>query len=471
MRQLTGMDASWLYAETPNAPMHVGMALVYDQSTAPGGRVTFKGILANIERRLHLSRAFRQKLVRVPFDLDHPYWVEDPDFDLEFHVRHIALPKPGDWRQFCIQAARLLSRPLDPDRPLWECTVIEGLDDVERVPRGGFAMVWKYHHAAVDGMSGMEMITALHDPTPEAEPPWADTSWKPDREPSPWELVARGWVNILTRPTRLPQLVLRSMGGVTRAQAMLLRRELRLPRNGRVPRTRFNGAVSPHRVVDMRRFDLAESRRIKYAVEGATVNGVVIAVVGGALRAYLSSKGELPAEPLNTVVPISVRTEEERGTGGNRVSGMVVSLCTDIADPLERLVPVHASSSQSKALVNAVRARTLSEYSQFVPGALVGQAARMAARFELANRATPMVNTAVSNVPGPQEPLYCCGARLVTMFGLGFLSDGMGLLHAIGSYCGDLIVAFTADREMLPDPESYAECLEGSFADLSRATS
>src|SRR5437773_7076733 len=161
MQQLSGLDASFLYFETPNAPMHVGGILVYDQSTAPGGRVTFKGILANFERRLHLVRCFRQRLAYVPFNLDHPYWIEDPDFDLEFHVRHIAPPQPGDWRQLCIQAARLHSRPLDMTRPLWEVTVIEGLDNVDGVAPGSFAVVHKIHHAAIDGVTMLEITSAV----------------------------------------------------------------------------------------------------------------------------------------------------------------------------------------------------------------------------------------------------------------------------------------------------------------------
>ena len=166
MQQLTGMDAAFLYAETPRAHMAGGGISIYDPSTAPGGRVTFKGILDHIDKRLHEARVFRQRLVRVPFDLDHPYWIEDPDFDLEFHVRHIALPEPGDWRQLCIQVARLVSRPLDLERPLWELYVIEGLDNVEGVPPGSFALVTKVHHAAIDGMSGMEMTSAIHDDEP-----------------------------------------------------------------------------------------------------------------------------------------------------------------------------------------------------------------------------------------------------------------------------------------------------------------
>ncbi len=185
MQQLSGLDASFVYSESAHAPTHVTSILIYDQSTAPKGEVTFKGILEHIEQRLHLAHAFRRRLVRVPFDLDHPYWIEDGEFDLEYHVRHIALPKPGDWRQFCIQTARLHARPLDLARPLWEMYVIEGLDGVEGVPKGSFGVVLKVHHAAIDGMAGVELITAIQDQTPDAGPPPPPAEpWAPERVPT-----------------------------------------------------------------------------------------------------------------------------------------------------------------------------------------------------------------------------------------------------------------------------------------------
>src|SRR6188472_4419636 len=191
MQQLSGMDASFLYFETPNAPGHVFSVYICDPSTAPGGKVTFKGILEHVQSRLHVSRAFRQRLVEVPFGLDHPYWIEDPDFDLEYHVRHIALPAPGDWRQLCIQIARLHSRPLDLSRPLWEVTVVEGLDNVEGVAPGSFAVVQKIHHAAVDGVTLLEITSAVHDTSPDAEPPPPNGEWRGDPVPSPLTLLSR----------------------------------------------------------------------------------------------------------------------------------------------------------------------------------------------------------------------------------------------------------------------------------------
>src|SRR6476619_1963250 len=224
MQQLSGQDASFIYSERPHAPTHITSISIYDPSTAPGGSVTFKGILAHLEARLHLARAFRQKVVRVPADLDHPYWVEDDDFDLEYHVRHIALPKPGDWRQFCIQAARLHARPLDLSEPLWELYVIEGLDNVEGIPKGAFAFVLKVHHAAIDGKSGVEMLTAIHTQSPDlSDPPPPETPWRPEPDPSPFDLLARASVNAWRTPLRAARVAGRLVPGLGRAAATIRR--------------------------------------------------------------------------------------------------------------------------------------------------------------------------------------------------------------------------------------------------------
>jgi WS/DGAT/MGAT family acyltransferase len=464
MRQLSGMDASFVYLEGPRQPMHIGSIAIYDPSTAPDGKVTFKGILEHITGRLPLVPSYREKLARVPLDLDHPYWVDDPDFDLEFHVRHIALPKPGDWRQLCIQAARLHARELDLDRPLWEFYVIEGLDNVEGVPPGSFALVSKVHHAAIDGVSGAEMTAAIHDITPDAPPPGVEDTFAPARLPSAIELLTRAGVNNATQPLKLARLVRRTARTTLRNVGAL---RSQLPG---APRTRFSGVITPHRVIDGVAFDLAQMKAIKAAVPGATINDAVVAVVTGALRRYLSDKGELPDVPMVAMAPISVRTSDESGTMGNQVSGMTVSLPVTISDPLERLKTVYASTQSAKEMTNAIGARTLSDYSQFVSWALAGLATRTAGRFQLANRASMPINTVITNVPGPQIPLYMAGAKMVALFGMGPVTDGMGIIHPVFSYNGVITISFTSCREMLPDPAVYAECLQASFDELSEAT-
>ncbi|MDO8290564.1 MAG: wax ester/triacylglycerol synthase family O-acyltransferase [Parvibaculum sp.] len=469
MEQLSAMDASFLYFETPNAPMHIGSVAIYDQSTVKGGILGFKEILKNYEARLHMARSFRQRVVRVPLSLDHPYWLEDPDFDLEYHVRHIALPKPGDWRQLCIQVARLHARPMDTTRPLWEFTVIEGLDNVEGLPKGSFAVVAKVHHAAIDGVSGAEMTAAIHDldinavPTPPAKP------WVAERMPNAVELLSRTSVNNVRQPFKLAQVVVQSVPALARLGIGLSAGKLK--RVGTVPRTRFNGKVSPHRVFDGRSFKLSDIRAIKNAVPGATVNDAVIAIVGGALNKYLSAHHELPKDSLIAMAPISVRPKDQQKAAGNQVSAMSVAVRSDIADPLARLQAVFESTTNSKEMTNAIGASTLTDYSQFIPSTVAGLAARLYTNLGLANRITPFFNTVITNVPGPQVPLYMTGARLVTQFGLGPILDGMGIIHPIFSYCGEITISFTSCREMMPDPDFYAQCIEDSFNELKEATS
>jgi diacylglycerol O-acyltransferase len=468
MQQLSGMDASFLYFETPKSPGHIFSVYIYDPSTAPGGAVTFKGILDHYRSRLHVSPVFRRRLVEVPFGLDHPYWIEDEDFDLEYHVRHIALPKPGDWRQLCIQLARLHSRPLDMSKPLWEATVIEGLDNVEGVPPGGFAIMQKIHHAAVDGVTVLEITSAVHDLEPDTPTVLPEGEWRPERPPSPATLLTRATVTNIVRPGHFARVMARTVPATRALQQRVRRGELEAPPTA-APRTRFNAPVTGHRVIEARRFDLATVKRIKAAVPGATINDVAIAIVGGALRTYLSDKGELPTESLRVMVPISVRSPDQMGTAGNQVATMTAALGTDIDDPLKRLEAVRQSTHASKAFAEASDARSMVEFSQLMPGGLATLAARAASRFEMASRGTPPVNCVVSNVPGPQVPLYFAGARLVTFFGGAAVVEGMGLLHGIMSYCGEMIVSVVSDRALMPDPAVYAACIQRSYDDLVAA--
>jgi len=469
MQQLSPLDASFVYAETARTPMHIGSVAIYDPSTAPNGFVRFKDILAFIESRLPRARAFRQRLIRVPLDLDHPYWIEDPEFDLEYHVRHMALPKPGDGRQLAILTARLHARPLDMSKPLWELNVVEGLDKVDGLPPGCFALILKVHHAAVDGVSGVEMSNALHDLAAIPAPASDADLWKPENMPRVADLLTRSYLNSLIQPMRVAETVRRSLPGMSRLGEQLRKGKVRLPGGRPIPRTRLNGKVGPHRVWDTILLPLDEIRAIKDAVPGATVNDVVLSIVGGGLRAWLSARGELPTETLTAMAPISVRSEGEEGTAGNRVSAMAVALGTHLEHPLERLRLVHQDAVNSKALTEAVGAKALSELGQLMPAALAGLGARLYTELGLVNTHAPSVNCVVTNVPGSKLPLYFCGSRMVSMAGMGPVFDGMGLINAVYSYAGLVSLAFTAERDMMPDPEVYAEGLRSSFEALREA--
>jgi WS/DGAT/MGAT family acyltransferase len=466
------MDSSFVALESPNSPMHIGNLLIYNPETAPGGFVRFKDILGFIESRMQLSTTIRQRLVRVPFDLDYPYWIEDPNFDLEYHVRHVALPKPGDWRQLCIQTARIFARPMDLIRPPWEFTVVEGLDNVRGFPPGCYGMVTKVHHAAIDGMSGIDLMEALHTITPSITPPNQPDDWKPEKIPGPVELLGKSYVNALINPVRQARVAAQAVPGVASAIKGLVTREFKLTSDYVPPRTRFNRTISPHRVVDGRSFCLADVKAIRSLLpdEGVKVNDVALAIIGGALNTYLTAKDDLPKTSMTAMAPISVRATDEKGAMGNQVSAMIAPLGTHLADPTERLAYVFSQTRNSKALTNAIGARTMTEVSKVNPLLYMALGAQLFNRISLAHRLAMPFNTVVTNVPGPPIPIYSAGARMESMaLSLICLTDGLGLAHVVQSYIDEAIISFTACRDIMPDPEFYAECLEASFEEMLAA--
>lgn len=466
MRQLNAQDAAFLYLESQGAHLHLTALYIYDQSTAPGGLVRHKDILRYIESRLHTSPIFRQKLVSLPFSVDYPYWVDDDQFDLEFHVRHIALPEPRDWRQLCILVARIHSRRLDLSRPPWEMYVVEGLDNVAGIPKGAFAIVAKYHHAAIDGATGAEIIGGLHSTTPEyvAEPEPA--SWNAESAPSWLGLMARAAVNNIRQPFQLTRAVSSTLPGISKT---LLKGELPdLNINFEVPDTRFNGHVSPHRVFDGVPFRLKQLSAMRQAVPGATVNDVILALCGGALREYLQSKNELPRESLVVMAPINTRTADEAGVAGNVLATMMVPVHTDIADPLARLRAVREATANAKATDRAIGARQMTDISRHIPSATMALAGRLVTGLGLGHR-TRFANCTVTNVPGPQQPLYLNGAKLLMSSGCGPVIDGMGLIIGAISYNGDIMFSMTACREIVPDPAFLTGCIRRSFEAMKKA--
>lgn len=469
MRQLQGMDASFVALETKNSPMHIGSILIYNPATAPGGFVRFKDILAFYESRLQLSRTVRQRLVRVPFDLDYPYWIEDPDFDLEYHVRHIALPEPGDWRQLCIQAARIFARPLDLTRPPWEFTIIGGIDGIEGVAEGSFAIVTKVHHAAIDGMSGIDLLEAMHTLDPAAPPPDTPDTWRPEKVPGAAELLGKSYFNAVTNPLKQLEAAAKAAPGLAKAIKGLAAKEFDVSGEMIAPRTRFNKVISAHRVVEGRSVPLADIKAIRSLAEGSKVNDVFLAIVGGAMRKYLLAHDDLPAKTLTAMAPISVRAKDEKGDMGNQVAAMIAPLGTQIEDPAERLAWVYSRTTNSKAMTDAIGARNMTEVSKVSPALYMSLGAQLYTRLGLANRMGPPFTTVVTNVPGPPVPIYSAGAKLESMMGLICLTDGMGLAHVVQSYVDEASIAFTACRELMPDPEFYAQCIEDSFEELRDA--
>ena len=473
MQQLQGMDSSFVAMESPNSPMHIGSLLIYNPETAPGGFVRFKDILEFFRSRMQLSKTMRQRLVRVPFDLDYPYWVEDPNFDLEYHLRHVALPKPGDWRQLCIQTARIHARPLDLNRPPWEFTVVEGLDNVPGYPPGCFAFVTKVHHAAIDGMSGIDLMEALNTLEPHTPPPNKPDTWKPEKIPSPVELLGKSYINGLINPLRQAKVAAQTVPGIANAIKGLIASDFKVTSDYVPPRTRFNKSISPHRVVEGQRFPLKDVKAIRALAPDLKpkVNDVALAIIGGALNKYLTAKNDLPKSTLTAMAPISVRSSDEKSDMGNQVSAMIAPLGTHIEDPGERLKYVYGRTSNSKAMTNAIGARTMTEVSKVNPLLYMALGAQLFNRISIAHSLAMPFNTVVTNVPGPPIPIYSAGARLESMaLSLICLTDGLGLAHVVQSYRDEAYISFTACRDIMPDPEFYSQCLKESFEELLAAS-
>jgi len=468
LKQLSGMDSLFLFTENHRAPLEVGCLQIYDPATAPAGTVRFKEILATFQQRLDRVDLFRQKLVEVPFSLDYPYWTEDRDFDLEYHVRHISLPKPGDWEQLMAQVARLQARQLDHSRPLWMAHVIEGLEDIPGVPTGAFAVFMKFHHAAIDGATGQDVQAMVHD----REPLQADaSSYRPsigpgdDDKPGAWSLLARAPFNTALRSTKLGFGLLFALPGALR---VVLNRN-KAPKTP-VPDTVFNPArISPNRAIGARFFDLEDFRAIRATCKGATVNDVALTVIAGGLRHYLEARESLPDEPLVAGCPVNVGSRADAAEGrANLLSIMTPALHTDIRDPLERLRATRDDTLGAKATTAALGKATLTRIPMNLPAPVAKNLYPLLVTLSVQSR-TLLFNTLISNVAIDGGPLYFAGAKLVKVLATAPPFDQWAVFHTVVSFGGEMSIAFTACRETVPDAAFYAECIEASFHELKAA--
>ena len=470
MDQLNPQDAQFLYMETGDNLTHVTSIVILDPTSVPSGKtVRFKDILAHVEGRVHMNPLFRRRLVRVPLELDFPYWVDDENFDLEHHVNHGRLPEPGDWRQFCIHMARYHSRPLNMHRPLWDMFVVEGLDNIGWLPKGSYAIATKIHHSAVDGSSIVKFFSALADidnkGTPAVPLDTAPLSRSP--QPSLLDMGVRAAWHTIRSPIGIIDGIMRSAPSLYRAAQNALSSQGEEKHT--VPETRFNCPATPHKVFDATAFPLADLKAIRKAVPGSTINDVVLAVCGGALRHYLQHHDELPDEPLIAWVPINSRLggTANQDNPGNDLTSMTAPIFTDVEDPTERLRCVHQATQRSKEATAGISALLMTDLSKHVPAATQVAAGRLVLRTGLAAR---MCNLFISNVPGPQQPLFMNGARQIATYGMAPLSDGMGLFIATPSYDGKMSFSVTSTREALPDIRFFVTCIEKAMAELKEVS-
>jgi diacylglycerol O-acyltransferase / wax synthase len=472
MQQLTGLDASFLALETTTTTGHVGGVSVLDPSGAPKP-LTLARLTEVMAERIPLVPVLRRKLLNVPLGLDQPYWIDDPNFDIEYHVREIALPRPGSDAQLTEQVSRLHARPLDRSRPLWEIYLITGL------AKRRVAVYTKIHHAAIDGVSGTELLTVLLDLTPGGRELPAPVPFRPEPAPPLAVLATKAAARLAWRPVQTVQLtnqLIRWLPTVAPAMGTLVGGMLGLNRGdgeviatalGRAPATPFNKAITPHRRIAFRSVDLDTVKAVKNAF-GVSVNDVVMAMCAGALRRWLADHEALPSQPLIAMIPVSVRDPASKGALGNKVSAMLAMLPTHVSEPDVRLELVHAATKVAKAQQAAIPQGLVDQISDFAPPALTARAARVMFATGVLHR-LPTFNLTISNVPGPNVPVYLCGARLIAHYPVSVVTDGQGLNVTLVGYLGQLHFGLVSCRELVPDIDVLAGYLTDELALLLTA--
>ncbi len=456
MDRLTSIDASFLTNETSNAHMHVGAVLIFE-----GPPPAYDDFLDHLESRLHLVPRFRQKLAFPPVETGRPFWVDDPNFNLSYHVRHTALPAPGSEEQLRNIAGRLFSQSLDRSKPLWELWLVQGLE------RNRFALINKTHHALVDGVAGVDIATVIFDVKPVPERVEPDSAWVPRPPPSTAELAAHGVAAAAEAPFKLGRRALRAATDPLRTTRRVIEAgealaEVAWNFTNPAPELPLNTEIGSHRRFAWTRAQLEDFKRIKDAL-GGTVNDVVLTVVSGALRSWLRSRGiKTEGLELRALVPVSIRAEDDRGNLGNRIAAMRGPLPVYIEDPVKRLEVVRRAMDGLKESKQALGAEVISRFNDFAPPTLLAQASRI-------NFSTRLFNLIVTNVPGPQIPLYVLGRELEDVFPVAFLPEDHALAIAIMSYNGGIDFGLLGDYDAMEDIEMIATGINESLADLLAA--
>jgi len=463
MRVLSALDAFFIYLESDCSPMHIGGVYLIDAKNAQSS-FGYAAFCACIQQRLQRSRVFRQRLVEVPLSLSHPYWINDPDFSLHKHLPRFRLPSPGGKKELMQLAAQVFGRMLDREKPLWEMSFVEGLDNVEGLARGSFAVITKVHHAAVDGTSGVELMGTLLDIEPKPPEFAVDDNWRPEKLPDTTQLLAAACAGLGRKSAELGNLVSEVSAGAWRVYATKRVKKIDPPPMPlTAPISILNGPVSSSRTYWGIDFDFERIRQIRHKVNGSTVNDIVLAICAQGLRTYLLEQHALPEKPLVAMSPISVRRDDQKKEMGNQVSAMLLSLATDIPDPLRRLLQISRNTRTSKIFASALPANKIAE---FIPSETLAAAARLYTRTRLGGRHRPFFNLIITNVPGPGVPVYFAGARVEQQFGMAPIMDGLGLIIVVLSYAGRISLGLTSCYSVVPDPAHLGELLERALEEL-----
>lgn len=469
MRQLSELDASFLYLESANAPMHIGSIYLFDASER-ATPLAFSTFVAYLRSRLHVVPVFRQRLKEIPLRLGRPYWIDDPGFSIERHLAYVSLGENSRETSLMTLASRILEEPLKRDRPLWHITFVDGfrLGD-EKEGRTGFALIVKLHHAAIDAFSGKEIMGKLLEYTPEPQPISAPRPWLPRAEPSEERVVIQAGANILRTPWRFASLAAGAAEATTRGLIQKQLRKIPLPFPlFSAPHSPFNRQITANRQLVSAKVELARLKAIKAALGDVTLNDVVLGLCAETLHRYLYEQGEDTSQSLIAMTPISVRSNTLQRTTGNQMSAMLLDLATSEHDPARRIRRIHWNAVASEPYREAIAADRLTE---LLPSSMLALSARLYSELQIAQRYRPVFNLPITNVPGPQVPLYLQGAKLAQQYNAAPLFDSMGMVIVAVSYQGNLTLNFTLCPDVVPRGDSLKGHVWESLAAIEGAAS
>ncbi len=463
IQQITGNDATFLYAESPTSPMHVATLTIVE------GSLVFEDFKEMIASKLHLIPKFRQRLLNVPMNIDYPYWVDDPNFELDLHLNRIKLPDPSNWKTLRELTSSLFSGPLDLRRPLWSISFVEGLDEIPQVPKGSVAIITKIHHVMVDGASGVGIMGMLFDKDKsEAKKPPVPKPYEPEPLPNEFSLLLKSGYSFIKNPLKVPKMVSETVFSLIKTRAakkMSTQKEFNTG-SFSVPKTIFNGSISPKRTWGTAILSF-ERINVLRKLMGVSINDLILAICAGAIRRYLQEREKLPLQPLVANVPISIRVKESKEMN-NQISNMFVQIGTHIEDPIERLEYIQEQTILGKTKHKAVGAKSLAKMADSVPFGLANLAAGLYSKYNIKELHRPPFNVTITNVPGPREVLYLKGHKIVSIFGLTPVVDGFGLIIAAFSYNGQVSITTTSDANTMPDADKFSRYIRESANELEK---
>lgn len=462
IQQISGGDATFLYAESPTSPMHVATLIIVE------GSLKFDDFKKTLASKLHQIPKFRKRLLNVPMNLDYPYWVDDPNFDLDLHLNRMRLPDPSNWSTLREMTSSIFSTPLDLRRPLWSIDFIEGLDEIPQIPKGSVAIVSKVHHVMIDGGSGVGIMGILFDK--EGDDPNAEIKPAKEHDPEPLPdeltLLLKSTQDFFKNPLKIPKVVgetVLSFAKSKMAKKMSTQREFGKP-SLPVPKTIFNGSISAKRTwgTAILSFDRINVLR---KMMGVSINDIILGICAGAIRRYLLEKEKLPVQPLVANVPISIRVKNDKDMN-NKISNMLVRIATHIENPIERLEYIQEQTHQGKTRHKAVGAKSLAQMANSVPFGLANLAAGLYSKYNIKELHRPPFNVTITNVPGPRGLLHLKGHKIVSIFGLTPVVDGFGLIIAAFSYNGQVTITTTSDTKTMPDVGVFSKYIRESANEL-----